>query len=121
MDTLIPRVPHRGLPCGSLVALLAPFTGDLRIDKPALRRMIDVHIAEGTAGIVVAGTTAECSTLSHEEHRDLLVTTAEHAAGRIPIMASVGANSTAEAVELAKFASDHGVDSLLLWHNKGVQ
>lgn len=123
-DVPISHLPHRGLPNGSLVALITPFTDDLHIDKPALRRLIDWHIACGTGGIVIAGTTGESSTLSHTEHRDLLVTAVEHGAGRIPIMAGVGANSTAEAVELAKFASEHGVDSLLSvvpYYNKPTQ
>lgn len=121
--TSTPRGPA-GLPHGSLVALLTPFTSDLRVDWPALRRLIDWHIASGTAGIVIAGTTGECSTLSHAEHRDLLAAAVEHAAGRTHIMAGVGANSTAEAVALARFAADCGADSLLSvvpYYNKPTQ
>ena len=124
MDAPASPSPHRGLPHGSLVALLTPFTDEQRIDKPSFRRMIDLHIAEGTSGIVVAGTTGESATLSHAEYRDLLVTAVEHSAGRIHVMAGVGANSTAEGVELARFASDHGADSLLSvvpYYNKPTQ
>lgn len=93
---------RQALPRGSLVALLTHFADDLRPDLPALRRLIDWHIDSGTA--VIAGTTGECSTLSHTEHRELLAAAVQHAAGRTHIMASVGANSTAEAVALARFA-----------------
>lgn len=115
---------HLMLPRGSLVALLTPFTEDLRIDLPALRRLIDWHVAAGTAGIVIAGTTGECSTLSHTEHRELLAAAVQHAAGRTHIMAGVGANSTAEAVALARFAEECGADSLLSvvpYYNKPTQ
>lgn len=117
------RAPAR-LPRGSLVALLTPFTDDLRIDLPALRRLIDWHIDSGTAGIVIAGTTGECATLSHTEHRDLLAAAVEHAAGRTHVMAGVGANSTVEAVALARFAEECGADSLLSvvpYYNKPTQ
>lgn len=115
---------HPALPRGSLVALITPFTQDDQLDLPALRRLIDWHIQEGTAGIVIAGTTGECATLSHEEHRTLLAAAVEHAAGRTHIMAGVGANSTAEAVALARFAQDCGADSLLSvvpYYNKPTQ
>src|SRR5690606_24308598 len=95
-----------------------------RLDLPALRRLIDWHIDAGTAGIVIAGTTGECATLSHEEHRALLAAAVEHAAGRTHIMAGVGANATAEAVALARFAQDCGADSLLSvvpYYNKPTQ
>lgn len=112
------------LPRGSLVALLTPFTPDLQLDLPALRRLIDWHIESGTAGIVIAGTTGECATLSHAEHRTLLAAAVEHAAGRTHVMAGVGANSTAEAVALARFAEECGAHSLLSvvpYYNKPTQ
>lgn len=124
----MPTPPAAGarpaLPRGSLVALLTPFTEDLRIDLPALRRLIDWHVAAGTAGIVIAGTTGECATLSHTEHRELLAAAVQHAAGRTHVMAGVGANSTAEAVALARFAQECGADSLLSvvpYYNKPTQ
>ncbi|MFL9860405.1 4-hydroxy-tetrahydrodipicolinate synthase [Paraburkholderia madseniana] len=101
------------LPRGSIVALITPFTKDGSVDWAKLRSLIDLHIDSGTAGIAVAGTTGESSTLSHAEHCDLISATVEHAAGRIHVMAGVGANSTSEAVALAKSASDCGADSLL--------
>ena len=116
--------PCAALPRGSLVALLTPFKSDQSIDKPALRRMVDWHIAQGTVGLVVAGTTGESSTLSHTEHRELLAAAVQHAAGRTHIMAGVGANSTAEAVALARFAQECGADSLLSvvpYYNKPTQ
>jgi len=124
MSTSSASHPHAALPGGSLVALLTPFTADQSIDKPALRRMVDWHITQGTAGLVVAGTTGESSTLSHQEHHDLIATAVEYAAGRIHIMAGVGANSTAEAVSLARFAAEAGAHSLLSvvpYYNKPTQ
>ncbi len=124
----MPTPPAAGarpaLPRGSLVALLTPFTDDLRPDLPALRRLIDWHIDSGTAGVVIAGTTGECATLSHAEHRELLAAAVQHAAGRTHVMAGVGANSTAEAVALARFAEECGADSLLSvvpYYNKPTQ
>ena len=86
------------------MALLTPFTDDLRPDPPALRRLIDWQIRAGTAGIVIAGTTGECCTLSHTEHRELLAAAVQQVEGGTHILADVGANSTAEAMDLARFA-----------------
>jgi 4-hydroxy-tetrahydrodipicolinate synthase len=101
------------LPRGSVVALITPFMTDGGVDWAKLRSLIDFHIESGTAAIAIAGTTGESSTLSHAEHRDVIAVTVEHTAGRIHVMAGVGANSTSEAVALAQSASDCGVDSLL--------
>ncbi|CAG9242133.1 4-hydroxy-tetrahydrodipicolinate synthase [Paraburkholderia caribensis] len=101
------------LPHGSIVALVTPFASNGSVDKSALRALIDFHIDNGTTGIAIAGTTGECSTLSNQEHRDLIVTAVEYGAGRVHIMAGVGANSTSEALELARFASAAGANSLL--------
>lgn len=109
----IQDIRRSDLPTGSTVALVTPFTADGGVDKQALRNLIDFHVESGTAGIAVAGTTGECSTLSEFEHRDLIATAVECAAGRIHVMAGVGANSTSEAVELARFASAAGANSLL--------
>lgn len=124
MPTFSASNPRTALPRGSLVAMLTPFKADRSIDKLALRRMVDWHIAQGTAGLVVAGTTGESSTLSHQEHNDLIATVVEYATGRVHIMAGVGANSTAEAVSLARFAADAGAHSLLSvvpYYNKPMQ
>ncbi|WP_321930536.1 4-hydroxy-tetrahydrodipicolinate synthase [Paraburkholderia guartelaensis] len=103
----------RELPRGSIVALITPFTPEGMIDRRALRKLVDFHVRSGTAGIVVAGTTGEASTLTHVEHRELIAATVEYSNGRTHVMAGVGANSTAEAVDLARFAEEAGADSLL--------
>lgn len=112
------------LPRGSLVALITPFLPDGSVDLPKFRTLIDWHIGQGTSGIVVAGTTGESSTLSIEEHGRLLVEAAQHAAGRIPTVAGVGANATSEAIALARIASEAGADALLSvvpYYNKPTQ
>lgn len=112
------------LPRGSLVALITPFLPDGSVDVPRFRALIDWHIGQGTSGIVVAGTTGESSTLSFEEHGRLLAEAAQHAAGRIPIIAGVGANATSEAIALARIASEAGADALLSvvpYYNKPSQ
>ncbi len=89
---------------GSLVAIVTPMREDGALDLDAFRRLIDWHIAEGTDGIVVVGTTGESPTVDFEEHRLLIDTAVKHAAKRIPIIAGTGANSTKEAIELATHA-----------------
>lgn len=93
---------------GSIVALVTPFNEDGSVDYPGLRSLIDWHIAEGTDCICVVGTTGESPTVSVEEHCEIIRVAAEHAAGRVPIMAGAGANSTAEAIELTRFARQVG-------------
>lgn len=112
------------LPHGSLVAIITPFDATGAIDWPALERLIDWHIRSGTRGLVVAGTTGESSTLSMDEHGELLTRSVAYANGRIHVMAGVGANSTAEAVHLARMAYKAGAHSLLSvvpYYNKPVQ
>ena len=87
---------------GSIVALVTPMHEDGRIDFDALRRLIDWHIAEGTQCIGAVGTTGESPTVSVEEHCEVIRVAVEHAAGRIPVMAGAGGNSTAEAIELSR-------------------
>ena len=109
---------------GSLVALLTPMLEDGRVDYPGLRKLIDWHIAEGTNCIVVVGTTGESPTVTVEEHREIIRVSVEHAAGRVPIMAGCGANSTAEAIALAKYAREVGANSQLQvvpYYNKPTQ
>lgn len=98
---------------GSIVALVTPMLEDGQIDFAGLRRLIDWHINEGTAGICVVGTTGESPSVSFEEHYEIIHASVQHAAGRIPVMAGCGANATAEAVSLAKFAAEAGADSQL--------
>ena len=93
---------------GSLVAIVTPMFPDGSLDLDRLRALIDWHVAEGTEGIVIVGTTGESPTVDYEEHCLLIRTAVEHAAGRLPIIAGTGANSTSEAVELTRFAREVG-------------
>ena len=109
---------------GSIVALTTPMHEDGSIDYPALRRLIDWHIAQGTDCIGVVGTTGESPTVSVEEHCEIIRISVEQAAGRVPIMAGCGANSTAEAIELTRFAKQVGADCQLQvvpYYNKPTQ
>ena len=115
--------PQRRL-TGSIVALITPFLPDGAVDYPALKKLIDWHIAEGTDCIGVVGTTGESPTVSVEEHCEIIRVSVEQSAGRVPIMAGCGSNSTAEAIELAKFAKTVGADSQLQvvpYYNKPTQ
>jgi len=105
----MPASPVRG----SIVALVTPLHEDGSIDIPALKRLIDWHIEQGTACISVVGTTGESPTVSMDENREIIQIAVEQAAGRVPILAGCGANSTAEAIELARFAHKVGADSQL--------
>jgi 4-hydroxy-tetrahydrodipicolinate synthase len=109
---------------GSLVAIVSPMFEDGSLDLDALRRLIDWHIAEGTDGIVVVGTTGESPTVDFEEHCQLIEISVEHVAGRIPVIAGTGANSTSEAIELQAFAKQAGADlclSVVPYYNKPTQ
>jgi 4-hydroxy-tetrahydrodipicolinate synthase len=109
---------------GSIVALITPMQADGSVDYPALRKLIDWHIAEGTDCIGVVGTTGESPTVNVEEHCEIIRVSVEQAAKRVPIMAGCGANSTAEAIELARFAKRVGADSQLQvvpYYNKPTQ
>ena len=98
---------------GSIPALVTPMLEDGSVDYASLRKLIDWHIAEGTDCIGVVGTTGESPTVNVEEHREIIRVSVEQAKGRVPIMAGCGANSTAEAIELAKFAKSVGADCQL--------
>ena len=109
---------------GSIVALVTPFQPDGQVDYAALRKLIDWHIAEGTDCIGVVGTTGESPTVNVEEHCEIIRVAVEQAAGRVPVMAGCGANSTAEAIELARYAKGVGADSQLQvvpYYNKPTQ
>lgn len=109
---------------GSIVAIVTPMHEDGSLDLNALRKLVDFHVAEGTDGIVIVGTTGESPTVSVEEHCELIKATVEHAAGRIPVIAGTGANSTAEAIELTRFAKKAGADmalSVVPYYNKPTQ
>lgn len=109
---------------GSIVALVTPLHEDGSVDYDNLRKLIDWHIAEGTNCIGVVGTTGESPTVSVEEHCEIIRVAVEQAAGRVPVMAGAGANSTAEAIELSKFAKKVGADCTLQvvpYYNKPTQ
>jgi len=109
---------------GSIPALVTPMLEDNSIDYASLRKLIDWHIAEGTDCIGVVGTTGESPTVNVDEHREIIRVSVEQAKGRVPIMAGCGANSTSEAIELAKFAKSVGADCQLQvvpYYNKPTQ
>jgi len=109
---------------GSIVALVTPMHEDGSVDYPTLRKLIDWHIAEGTDCVGVVGTTGESPTVSVQEHCEIIRVSVEQARGRVPIMAGCGANSTSEAIELARFAKGVGADCQLQvvpYYNKPTQ
>jgi len=109
---------------GSIVALATPMHDDGSVDYPTLRRLIDWHIAEGTDCIGVVGTTGESPTVNVDEHCEIIRVSVEQAAARVPIMAGCGANSTAEAIELTRFAKRIGANCQLQvvpYYNKPTQ
>jgi 4-hydroxy-tetrahydrodipicolinate synthase len=109
---------------GSLVAIVTPMQEDGSLDLAAFRVLIDFHIAEGTDAIVVVGTTGESPTVNVEEHELLIAEAVKHVAGRIPVIAGTGANSTKEAIELATFSKKAGADASLTvvpYYNKPTQ
>ncbi|MCB1983820.1 MAG: 4-hydroxy-tetrahydrodipicolinate synthase [Burkholderiales bacterium] len=109
---------------GSLVAIVTPMFEDGKLDLESFRALIDFHIEQGTDGIVVVGTTGESPTVDFEEHHLLMQTAVDHSAGRIPIIAGTGANSTREAIDLSVYAKDSGVDACLSvapYYNKPTQ
>ncbi len=109
---------------GSIVAIVTPMHEDGSLDLAAFRGLIDFHVAQGTDGIVVVGTTGESPTVDVEEHELLIAEAVKHAAKRIPIIAGTGANSTREAIELAAFSKKAGAQASLTvvpYYNKPTQ
>jgi 4-hydroxy-tetrahydrodipicolinate synthase len=109
---------------GSLVAIITPMHDDGSLDLDRFRRLIDFHLREGTDGIVVVGTTGESPTVDWDEHRLLIKTAVDHVAGRKPVIAGTGANSTREAIELSAYAKEAGADmslSVVPYYNKPTQ
>jgi 4-hydroxy-tetrahydrodipicolinate synthase len=109
---------------GSLTALITPMHADGRLDEDAYARLVEWQIAEGTEGLVPVGTTGESPTLSHEEHRRVVELCVRAAAGRVPVVAGAGSNSTAEAIELTRHAKEAGCDAALVvtpYYNKPTQ
>ena len=109
---------------GSLVALITPMREDGAVDEEAFRHFVDWQIGQGTDGIVPVGTTGESPTLTHAEHFRVVEIAVEVAAGRVPVIAGAGSNSTAEAVALARHAKAAGADAALVvtpYYNKPTQ
>ena len=109
---------------GSLVAIATPMHEDGALDLAAYRKLIDFHIANGTAAIVAVGTTGESPTVNVDEHCLLIKTAVDHAAGRVPVIAGTGGNSTAEAIDLTKYAKNVGANaclSVVPYYNKPPQ
>lgn len=109
---------------GSTVALVTPLLDDGAVDYDGLRQLIDWHIAEGTNCIGVVGTTGESPTVTVQEHCEIIRVTVQQCAGRVPVMAGAGANSTHEAIELSRFAKKVGADCTLQvvpYYNKPTQ
>jgi 4-hydroxy-tetrahydrodipicolinate synthase len=109
---------------GSLVAIVTPMQPDGRLDMARFRELIDWHVAEGTDGIVVVGTTGESPTVDFDEHKELIRVAVDHAKGRIPVIAGTGGNSTAEAIELTESAKKAGATaclSVVPYYNKPTQ
>lgn len=108
---------------GSMCALVTPFRNG-SIDADAFRRLVDYQVENGTTGIIPCGTTGESATLSHEEHDRMVALAVEYAAGRVPVIAGTGSNSTREAIRLTQAAKDAGADAALLitpYYNKPTQ
>ncbi|MEO1016251.1 MAG: 4-hydroxy-tetrahydrodipicolinate synthase [Pseudomonadota bacterium] len=108
---------------GSIVALVTPFR-DGRVDEPALEALIEWHLQAGTDGFVPVGTTGESPTLSHDEHRRVVELTIATVAGRAPVIAGAGSNSTTEAIALTQHAKEVGADAALVvtpYYNKPTQ
>jgi len=109
---------------GSMVALVTPMLEDGSVDEPALRKLVDFHVESGTAAIVAVGTTGESATLNFDEHCQVMALVVEYAAGRVPVIAGTGSNSTREAIELTRCAERGGADACLLvtpYYNKPTQ
>jgi 4-hydroxy-tetrahydrodipicolinate synthase len=109
---------------GSLPAIVTPMHEDGSLDLPRLKSLVDWHVAEGSDGIVVVGTTGESPTVDFDEHCRLIETVVGQVAGRVPVIAGTGANSTVEAIELAEFAKKSGANahlSVVPYYNKPTQ
>ncbi len=109
---------------GSIVALVTPMFDNGDVDKDSLKKLVEFHIEQGTDAIVAMGTTGESATLTDQEHMDVVRSVLDYAAGRLPIIAGTGANSTAEAIALTQAAKDIGVAACLLvtpYYNKPTQ
>ena len=109
---------------GSLPALVTPFTEDGELDLDTLKKLVDWHVDQGSHGLVPVGTTGESPTLTHEEHRLVVEEVVRLAAGRVPVIAGAGSNSTREGIGLIRHAQEVGADAALVvtpYYNKPTQ
>jgi len=109
---------------GSMVALITPMHPDGSLDLDAFRKLIDWHVDEGTDALVVVGTSGESPTVDFDEHAEIIRVAVEHAAGRIPVIAGVGGNSTSEAIQLSRDAKELGAQaglSVVPYYNRPTQ
>ena len=109
---------------GSIVAIVTPLQADGSLDLPAMSRLLEWHVEQGTDAIVAVGTTGESATLDIDEHCTVITHVVKEIAGRIPVIAGTGANSTTEAIELTQAAKKAGADACLLvtpYYNKPTQ
>jgi 4-hydroxy-tetrahydrodipicolinate synthase len=109
---------------GSLVALATPFDSNNRVDYASLKGLIDFHVNEGTDGLVIAGTTGEAATMNRDEHTELVARSVEFAAGRLPVIAGTGSNSTRQTINMSLAVAEAGVDGFLVvvpYYNKPMQ
>jgi 4-hydroxy-tetrahydrodipicolinate synthase len=109
---------------GSIVALVTPMENNGAVDKESLKKLVEFHVEQGTDAIVVMGTTGESATLDENEHCDVIKCVVDYVAGRIPVIAGTGANSTSEAILLTRRAKQAGADACLLvtpYYNKPTQ
>lgn len=109
---------------GSMPALVTPFTPDGELDRDTLKKLVNWHIEQGSHGLVPVGTTGESPTLDHDEHRQVVEDVVAAAAGRIPVIAGAGSNSTREAIGLVRHAAETGADAALVvtpYYNKPTQ
>ena len=109
---------------GSLVALATPFDSDNRVDYVSLKALIEFHVSAGTDGLVIAGTTGEAATLTKPEHEELIARAVEIVAGRMPVIAGTGSNSTQQTIDLSLAVAGSGIDAYLIvvpYYNKPMQ
>src|SRR5690606_33334749 len=109
---------------GSMPALVTPFTSDGELDLDTLKKLVEWHIEQGSTGLVPVGTTGESPTLTHDEHRLVVETVVKAVAGRIPVIAGAGSNSTREGIGLLRHAAEVGADAALVvtpYYNKPTQ
>src|SRR5690606_6191291 len=109
---------------GSIVALVTPMRDDGSVDFACLERLVDLHVEQGTDALVVTGTTGESATLTRDEHVAVLKIAAERAAGRIPVIAGTGSNSTAQTIDLSRAVAGFPIDGYLIvtpYYNKPTQ